>query len=104
MLPEELKVLCLVPKAKRRRLILQATRRRVSNPTPKVRYFLQQCHTYSNKFTPPNIATPRAKYIQTTTNSNEGCICLGKEYKRTAYLKLNLHLPLKHFLKKKAIN
>jgi hypothetical protein len=31
-----------------------------------VTHFLQEAHNYSNKATPPNIATPRAKHIQTT--------------------------------------
>jgi hypothetical protein len=32
----------------------------------RVIYFFQQNHTYSNKATPPNSATPWAKHIQTT--------------------------------------
>jgi hypothetical protein len=45
----------------------QASRRKVSKPTPTVTHFLQQGHTYSNKAKPPNSATPWAKHIQTTT-------------------------------------
>ena len=47
--------------------VFQVTRRRVSKPTLKVTYFLQQSHTYSKKDTPSNSATPWAKHIQTTT-------------------------------------
>ena len=31
--------------------------------------FLQQGHTYSNKTTPPNSVTPRAKHIQITIDA-----------------------------------
>ena len=45
-------------------------------PTFTVINFLQQGHTYSNKATSPNSATPWAKHIQTTTvnspNTNQG--------------------------------
>jgi hypothetical protein len=37
--------------------------------TSSVAHFLQQGHIYSNKATPPNSATLRAKNIQTTTAS-----------------------------------
>jgi hypothetical protein len=47
-------------------------RRRVSLLTPTVMHFLQQDHTYSNKATPPNRATPWAKHIQTITKREEG--------------------------------
>ena len=40
-----------------------------SMPMPTVTYFLWQGHTYSNKATPPNSATPWAKHIQTTTTT-----------------------------------
>jgi hypothetical protein len=40
----------------------QGIRKRVSK-LPKVTHFLQQGHTYSNKATPPNSATPWAKHI-----------------------------------------
>jgi hypothetical protein len=41
-------------------------RRRISKPTHTMTHFLQQGHTYcNNKVTPPNSATPWAKYIQT---------------------------------------
>jgi hypothetical protein len=36
----------------------QAARRTVVKPTPTVAQLLQQDHTYSNKATPPNSATP----------------------------------------------
>ena len=51
--------------------VFQAARRRVSKPTPTVPHFLQQIHTYSNKDTPPNSATPQAKHIQTTTQGHQ---------------------------------
>ena len=46
--------------------VSQAARRLVLQPTPTVTHFLQQGHTYSNKATPPNSATPCDKYFQTT--------------------------------------
>jgi hypothetical protein len=42
---------------------------RVLKPTPTVTHLLQQGHTYSNKATPPNSATPWAKHIQTITHA-----------------------------------
>jgi hypothetical protein len=50
--------------------VFQVVRRRVSKPTrpPTRPRPLQQGHTYSNKATPPNSATPWAKHIQTTTD------------------------------------
>jgi hypothetical protein len=47
--------------------ILQEARRRDSKPIPTVTHFLQQGHTYSNKATVPNSATPWTKHIQTIT-------------------------------------
>jgi len=47
-------------------------RRRVSLTTPTPTHFLQKAHTYSNKATPPNSATPWAKYSLITTPTN-GC-------------------------------
>jgi hypothetical protein len=45
----------------------QAARMRVLKPILTKIPFLQQGHNYSNKATPPNIATPSAKHIQITT-------------------------------------
>ena len=56
---EQMRVLHLVPKAN---WFLKAT--------PTVTHLLQQGHTYCNKVTPPNSATPWAKHIQTTTHIN----------------------------------
>jgi hypothetical protein len=47
--------------------VFQAARRRVSMPTPRMTYFLQQGHTYSKKTTSPNSATLWTKHLQTTT-------------------------------------
>jgi hypothetical protein len=47
----------------------QGARLRALKPTFTVTHFLQQGHTYSNKVTPPNSATPWAKHVQTTTVS-----------------------------------
>ena len=51
--------------------VFEVVRRRVSKSIPTVTYFLQHSHTYSNKPTPPNTATPYglmgATFIQTTT-------------------------------------
>jgi hypothetical protein len=66
MVPEELRVLHLIPKANRRKLAPTW----LSKPSPTVTHFLQQGHTYSNKAIQPNSATPWAKHIQTTTNVN----------------------------------
>jgi hypothetical protein len=57
MVQEELRVLHLVPKANRRRLASRQLDKGL------------KAHTYSNKVTPPNSATPWAKHIQTTTES-----------------------------------
>ena len=46
----------------------QVGRARVFKPT--VTHLLQQCHTYSNKATLPNITTPWAQHIQTITTTN----------------------------------
>jgi hypothetical protein len=59
-------------KGKQEKTSSEATRKRVSKPTPTVTHFFQQGHTYSNKATPPNSAISRAKHIQTTT----ACIAL----------------------------
>jgi hypothetical protein len=45
----------------------QAARKRVLKLMPTVTHFLQQGHTYSNKTTPLNGATPWAKHIQIIT-------------------------------------
>jgi hypothetical protein len=42
-------------------------RRKVLKPTTTVTHFLPQDHTYSNKATHPNSATPWTKHIQTIT-------------------------------------
>ena len=41
----------------------QVAKGRISKPTLTVTYFLQQGHTYSNKVTPPNSATPWVKQV-----------------------------------------
>jgi hypothetical protein len=64
---EKLRVLHLVPKVNRRRLAFRQLGRGSQIQPPTVVHFLQQGHTYSNKGTPPNSATPWAKHIQTTT-------------------------------------
>jgi hypothetical protein len=38
---------------------------KISKPTCRVMYFLQQSHTYSNKATPPNSTTPSGPSTQT---------------------------------------
>lgn len=43
----------------------------VSLPTPTETLFLQQSHSYSNKATTPNSATPWDKRIQITTGLNQ---------------------------------
>jgi len=45
----------------------QGARMRVLKPMPTMTHFFQQCHTYSNKATPLNTATPWAKHVQATT-------------------------------------
>jgi hypothetical protein len=40
-------------------------------PTPTVTHPFQPGHTYSNKATPPDGATPRSKDIQTITGQNK---------------------------------
>ena len=79
VLEKDLKILHLDPKVSRRRLSSIDSQEKaffyiVCNlnigalkPTPTVTHFLQESHTYSNKVTPPNSATPWAKHIQTTT-------------------------------------
>jgi hypothetical protein len=47
--------------------VFQASRPRVSKSILIVTYFLKQGHIYSNKDTPPNSATLRAKHIHTIT-------------------------------------
>jgi hypothetical protein len=47
----------------------QPARKWVSKSTPTVTHFLQQDHTYSNKATPLNSATPWVKHIQITTHT-----------------------------------
>ena len=42
-------------------------------PTPTVTHLLQPGHTYSNKATPPNGATPWSKNIQTITPPFDMC-------------------------------
>jgi hypothetical protein len=54
-------------KRSQEQIVSQASRKRVSKPTPKITHFLQQGQTYSNK-TILNSATAWAKNIQTTTN------------------------------------
>jgi hypothetical protein len=55
MVLKELRVLHPDPTTARRDR-LQAARRRVSKPIPKVTYFLQKGHTYSNKTTSPYLS------------------------------------------------
>jgi hypothetical protein len=59
-------------------------RRWVLKPTPTMTYFLQQGHSYSNRITPPNSATPWAKHIQIITLSNEMSLtdCSTTHFKR----------------------
>jgi hypothetical protein len=64
---QKLGVLHLHPKEAQSRLAW----RRVSKPTPTVTHSFQQGHTYSNKATPPNSATPWTKQIQITTDGKE---------------------------------
>jgi hypothetical protein len=76
---EELRVLHLVQKGTRRRMALQAARRRVSNPPPR-------WHTSSNEPTPtppPNSATLQAKHIQNTTSLEHGQTLSGQPLKES---------------------
>jgi hypothetical protein len=65
MVQEELRVLHLYLKAVSGRLASRQLGLRVLKLTPTVTHFFHQNHTYSNKATPPNSATPWARYIQT---------------------------------------
>ena len=62
---EELRVLHLFPKANGRRLPPMCLE---GGSTHTVTHFLQQGHTYSNKATLPNSATPWTKHIHTITH------------------------------------
>lgn len=44
---------------------------KVSKPTHRVTYFLQQNHTYANRDTPLNSATSWTKHPQTATSSSK---------------------------------
>jgi hypothetical protein len=65
---EELRVLCLVPKTNIRLPCNQKDSGGGSQSPSAQTHFFQQGHTYLNKATPPNSATPWATHIQTTTN------------------------------------
>jgi hypothetical protein len=69
MAQEELRVRS--SEGKQEKTGFQPARGSVSKPTPTVRHFLQQGHTYSSKATPPNSATPWVKHIQTTIGGNK---------------------------------
>jgi hypothetical protein len=70
---KEPKILHLYPNACRKRLSSRQLEKRVLKTTGTVMYFLQQCHTYTNKATPPNSATPWAKQVETTTVGEGPC-------------------------------
>ena len=77
MAQTELRVLYLHPKAASGRLTSRQLEGE-SKPTPTVTHLLQPGHTYSNKATLPNGATPWSKNIQTITFHSLALIDLFK--------------------------
>ena len=73
MVQEELRVLCLHPKAASGRPTSRQlgwgsyTHTHSDTPIPTRSHLFQQGHTYANKATPPNGVTPWPKNIQTIT-------------------------------------
>ena len=61
VLEKELRVLYLVPRQSGE--VNSSKLGGAPKPTPTVIHFLQQDHTYSNKATPPNSATPHGLSI-----------------------------------------